>query len=55
MCGGVNRTHVVVYFCAQAIGGGGGCANGVQYRSKTGARPWWYTDGAGGPWDRLPP
>lgn len=33
--------YVRVSFCALAIGAGGGCTNGGDYRSRTGARPWW--------------
>jgi hypothetical protein len=32
--------RVLVSFCAQAIGAGGGCANGGDYWSATGERPW---------------
>ena len=44
--------YVRVSFCAQAIGAGGGCANGADYRSRTGARPWWYSSASG--WVLLP-
>ena len=47
--------YVNAYFCAQAIGAGGGCANGGNYRSKTGARPWWISRGPGEGWALLPP
>ncbi len=36
----MGRKYVKVYFCALAIGAGGGCTNGGNYRSSTGARPW---------------
>jgi hypothetical protein len=45
--------YVRVSFCAQAIGAGGGCANGGDYRSRTGARPWWYLSRSHG-WALLP-
>jgi hypothetical protein len=46
--------YVRVYFCALAIGAGGGCTNGGYYRSRTGARPWWISgDGVHG-WAPLP-
>jgi hypothetical protein len=44
--------YVRVSFCAQAIGADGGCANGADYRSPTGARPWWYQSGSS--WASLP-
>lgn len=34
-----NR-RVTVWFCARAIGAGGGCNNGGHYWSYTGERPW---------------
>jgi hypothetical protein len=46
--------YAKVYFCALAIGAGGGCTNGGYYRSLTGARPWWISgDGVHG-WAPLP-
>jgi hypothetical protein len=32
--------RVAVWFCARAIGAGGGCNNGGHYWSYTGERPW---------------
>jgi hypothetical protein len=37
--------YVKVSLCARAIGAGGGCTNGGEYRSRTGARPWFISDG----------
>ena len=39
--------EVRVYLCARAIGAGGGCNNGGNYRSRTGERPWLRS------WDRV--
>jgi hypothetical protein len=44
--------YVRVSLCAQALGAGGGCADGADYRSPTGARPWWYRSGSR--WGLLP-
>jgi hypothetical protein len=44
--------YVDVFFCAQAVGAGGGCANGGNYRSRTGARPWLVR--RGNTWVTLP-
>lgn len=46
--------YVRVSFCAQAIGAGGGCANGGDYRSRTGARPWWIRGPDRNEWIPLP-
>ncbi len=46
--------YVKVYFCARAIGAGGGCINGGNYRSRTGARPWFVSLGNGKDWAPLP-
>lgn len=46
--------YVRVSFCALAIGAGGGCTNGGDYRSRTGARPWWISRGPND-WVPLPP
>lgn len=46
--------EVRVYLCAQAIGAGGGCANGGYYRSRTGERPW-LQSGNQKSWWVLPP
>jgi hypothetical protein len=32
--------EVRVYLCARAIGAGGGCNNGGNYKGKSGERPW---------------
>ena len=45
--------YVRVSFCARAIGAGGGCTNGGDYRSRTGARPWWISEGPN-EWVPLP-
>ena len=45
---------VRVYFCALAIGAGGGCTNGGYYRSRTGARPWWISEDGVHGWTLLP-
>ena len=46
--------YVKVYFCARAIGAGGGCTNGGNYRSRTGARPWEISLSNGKDWVTLP-
>jgi hypothetical protein len=46
--------NVMVYLCAQAIGAGGGCANGGNYMSRTGERPWSWRPGNTGAWMDLP-
>ena len=46
--------YVRVYFCALAIGAGGGCTNGGHYRSRAGARPWWISDDGVHEWRLLP-
>jgi len=46
--------YVKVFFCAQAIGAGGGCTNGGTYRSRTGARPWWIQTRDRSQWIPLP-
>jgi len=46
--------YVKVYFCARAIGAGGGCTNGGHYRSRTGARPWQISLNSGQDWAALP-
>jgi len=46
--------YVKVYFCARAIGAGGGCTNGGTYRSRTGARPWQISLDGGKIWAPLP-
>ena len=46
--------RVMVYLCAQAIGAGGGCANGGLYWSYTGERPWRTSDDGGAHWYPLP-
>ena len=45
--------YVRVYLCARTIGAGGGCNNGGDYRSFTGARPWWVEVGEN-KWELLP-
>ncbi len=50
-----NGGYVRVYFCALAIGAGGGCTNGGYYRSRTGARPWAISDDGVHAWAPLPP
>jgi hypothetical protein len=42
-----------VFLCAQAIGAGGGCADGGDYRSRTGNVQGWQFDGTGA-WETLP-
>jgi hypothetical protein len=49
-----NGKYVVVDFCAQAIGAGGGCAGGGgTYRSRTGEAQGWQIQTENG-WIRLP-
>jgi hypothetical protein len=49
-----DRKYVVVDFCAQAIGAGGGCAGGDgTYRSRTGDAQGWQIQ-AGKDWTALP-
>jgi hypothetical protein len=45
--------YVIVHFCAQAFGAGGGCADGGDYRSRDGEHHWQFT-GMTGHWDPLP-
>lgn len=45
--------YVIVHFCAQAFGAGGGCADGGDYRSRDGEHHWQFT-GMTGNWDPLP-
>jgi len=46
--------YVTVLLCAQAIGAGGGCANGGSYRSRDGEHRWQYARGGTG-WEPLRP
>jgi hypothetical protein len=49
-----NGKYIVVDFCAQAIGAGGGCAGGGgTYRSRTGEAQGWQIQTDNG-WIRLP-
>jgi hypothetical protein len=45
--------YVIVHFCAQAFGAGGGCADGGDYRSRDGEHHWQYAD-VSDHWDPLP-
>lgn len=45
---------VHAYLCAQAIGAGGGCAGGGNYRSRDGEHHWEIAR-QGGHWQPLPP
>jgi hypothetical protein len=46
--------YIVVSFCAQALGAGGGCAGGDgTYRSRKGDAQGWEIEGYRG-WIRLP-
>lgn len=48
-----RNKRVNVWFCARAIGAGGGCNNGGHYWSYTGERPWRRSwDGV--QWEDLP-
>src|SRR5580692_1424027 len=49
-----NGKYIVVDFCAQAIGAGGGCAGGGgTYRSRTGEAQGWQIQTGNG-WIKLP-
>jgi hypothetical protein len=49
-----DGTYIIVSFCAQAIGAGGGCAGGDgTYRSRTGDAQGWQIEGYKG-WIPLP-
>lgn len=49
-----DGTYIIVDFCAQAIGAGGGCAGGDgTYRSRTGDAQGWQIRGGNG-WYALP-
>jgi len=45
--------YVIVHFCAQAFGAGGGCADGGDYRSRDGEHKWQFS-GTTGNWYPLP-
>jgi hypothetical protein len=47
--------RVEVFLCAQAIGAGGGCANGGLYWSARGERPRRISYDGGHRWMTLPP
>jgi hypothetical protein len=46
--------YVQVFFCAQAIGAGGGCADGGSYRSRDGEHNWETPVNSVSGWGPLP-
>ena len=48
-----DGTRVRVFLCAQAIGAGGGCADGGNYRSTDGEHHWEISRSGAG-WEPLP-
>jgi hypothetical protein len=50
---GYDGKYINAFLCAQAIGAGGGCADGGDYRSRTGDVQGWELN-QGGYWNALP-